>query len=281
MGLHITPASLLLLAMCSMPPGQADEFPTDLGRWYVADPPKELSDDWLAAQGDVEHEWVVTPGKTVPRVDLRKFQQDDASPLPFELKPGPAKEGLSGRRTTLKVDDGWLVGFNAGEFGAGLWWFSPDGKDRYRISDDHVIEFFHASSHVIAITGAEHGGMSKGKAIRLAKDEKKRWITEAPTDLGESPFAAIKDGDGALLVVTHTRLIKANLLTKTVDTLMYQAFWDGLYPNSVAISDSGAIFIGMRHGVAKIEKKQGTYKSSWLLPSKEFADKYSYKPGFK
>ena len=39
-----------------------------------------------------------------------------------------------GDRHVLGVADGWLVGFNAGEFGGGLWWFSFDGKRSKRIS---------------------------------------------------------------------------------------------------------------------------------------------------
>jgi len=281
MALNTGPASLLLFAMCAMPLGQADEFPADLGRWYVAAPPEELSDEWLAAQMDTEHEWVVTPGEAAPRVDIRGRQQENPPPLPFEIEPGPAREGLAGRRTAIKVDDGWLVGFNAGEFGAGLWWFSPDGKDRYRISDDHVVEFFPLASQVTALIGIEHGGVSEGDVIRFSRNEEKRWVTERLVDLGERPYAAIKIADGTLLVATHTRLIKVNLSTNNANNIICKAFWEGLYPNSIALSDSGAIFIGMRHGVAKIEKKHGVYNASWLLPSKQFAEKYSYKPGFK
>ena len=29
----------------------------------------------------------------------------------------------------VSVPSGWLVGFDAGEFGGGLWWFSRDGRE--------------------------------------------------------------------------------------------------------------------------------------------------------
>ena len=53
-----------------------------------------------------------------------------------------ATEGLAGEWFSVKVSDGWIIGFNAGEFGAGLWWFSPDGKKREKISGDQVVGFF-------------------------------------------------------------------------------------------------------------------------------------------
>ncbi len=278
--LSAIPASLLVLAVRAVLPGQDGEFPADLGRWYVTAPPEELSDDWLAAQMDIEHEWVVTPGKTVPQVGIRGLQQENPPRLPFEIKPGPAKEGLAGRRVTTKVDDGWLVGFDAGEFGAGLWWFSPDGRDRYKISDDHVIEFFSVASSVIALTGMEHGGVSEGNVIRFSRNDEKRWVTDRLMDLGERPHAAIKNADGTLLVATHTRLIKVDLLAKSIHVIVKEAFWEGMYPNSIATSSSGTIFIGMRHGVARIDKTRGVYNLSWMLPSKEFADRFRYKEGF-
>lgn len=94
-------------------------------------------------------------------------------------------------------------------------------------------------------------------------------------------MVATRDGHDSVLVVTHKRLIRLNISTDSVEILVRKAFWHGLYPNSMVVSPSGAIFVGMRRGVAKIENKRGLYKTSWLLPSKEFADKHPYKEGFK
>lgn len=44
---------------------------------------------------------------------------------------------MSGGKSTLKVletSDGWLVGFDAGEFGGGLWWYRQDGKFDVQLS---------------------------------------------------------------------------------------------------------------------------------------------------
>lgn len=154
MALGAIPAALLLLGASGACSSQSDEFPADLGRWWVAPRPKALSDERLAAQND-EHEWVVTLGEAAPRVGLLGREPENPTPLPFEIEPGSAKEGLSGTRKSIRVEDGWIVGFNAGEFGAGLWWFSPDGKTRRKISSHHVIEFFQASSRSPAWSTAQ------------------------------------------------------------------------------------------------------------------------------
>jgi hypothetical protein len=55
---------------------------------------------------------------------------EHVDPLPFEPEAG---EDRSGERRALRVSDGWIVGFNDGEFGGGLWWFDPEGQSSNRI----------------------------------------------------------------------------------------------------------------------------------------------------
>src|SRR6187431_3613958 len=43
-----------------------------------------------------------------------------------------------GFRTVKKVDNGYLVGFNKGEFGGSLYWFSERGDTSYQISRVNV-----------------------------------------------------------------------------------------------------------------------------------------------
>jgi hypothetical protein len=77
------------------------------------------------------------------------------------------------------------------------------------------------------------------------------------------------DRDGTLIVATQFRLVRVHPATKKVDVLIGDAFWAGLRPNSLIVSQ-GAIFIGMRHGVAKVEKQGRAYQVKWLLPVPDF-----------
>jgi hypothetical protein len=52
----------------------------------------------------------------------------ETSSLPFKIEAAP-KQGemdLAGSRLVLAVDRGYLVGFDAGEFGGGVWSFATD-----------------------------------------------------------------------------------------------------------------------------------------------------------
>jgi hypothetical protein len=88
--------------------------------------------------------------------------------------------------------------------------------------------------------------------------------------VGRETMVAVKRTDGSLLIVTTDRLLKVVPSDKTVEVLHKAAFWGGLYPNSLAVTSGGTIYLGMRHGVAKLEKKGGEYKVVWLLPNMEF-----------
>jgi hypothetical protein len=268
---HLVRFSIGLVVLMSSA-NQREDFPGELRRWYVTDPPEVRSDQWFAANADVDHEWVVTPGDTDPRVKIRGHEEESSSSLPFVIKSGSPREGLAGNRTTAKVDDGWIVGFNAGEFGAGLWWFSPKGERRYRISDDHVIGLIPTSSGLLGVEGVAHGGISRGRVFHLSRKANGQWMTEPYFDLVHAPEVVMKDTDGSLVVATTERLLRIFPASKKSVVMVDKAFWGGLYPNSMVITPAGTIFLGMRHGVAKVEQKGASYKVSWLLPNKRVAD---------
>ncbi len=247
-----------------------DEIPDDPGRWIEADPPRHHTEAWLAANHD-DHEWVVTLRDDRPRAHLRDAKAEAPAPLPFEVDGG-AREGLYGRRSSIEVADGWIVGFDAGEFGCGLWWFSPDGKDRLKLADAHVKRFLPTDSGLLTVEGLAHLSLDRGRILRISLDPKGRWRAEDFLDLKAAPQVAAKLADGRLLIATNDRLLKIDPATKGVEVLLDKAFWGGLYPNSMALTSTGVIYVGMRHGVAKVEKKGDAYQVRWLLPNRTFVE---------
>jgi hypothetical protein len=267
-----------LALLCAAMPASAAlnagsvDFPDDLEKWIAVDPPENGSDGWLVATNDVEHLWRVTLRDRRPRAELCSGSVQSPAPLPFEINPGSAREGLSGRRFSANVADGWIVAFNAGEFGAGLWWFSPDGKKRQKIAEAWVSGFIATEAGSLALEGLAHGLESRGRIIRLVPDPRNGWRSEELVDLKHAPEAAVKTVDGSLLVATTDRLLRVFPTDKKVEVLLKDAFWRGLYPNSIVVTPDGTTYLGMRHGVSKIEKKGEAYKSIWLLPNPEFVD---------
>jgi hypothetical protein len=266
----------IVLSLAMLTPSVVDsddaKFPTSLEKWIAVDPPQEGTDAGVVANNDTEHEWVVTIRNGHPHVELHKDSADAPAPLPFKIAKGMAADGLAGRRFSAKVNDGWIVAFNAGEFGAGLWWFSPDGSRRDKISKARVKGFIETDNRLLALEGLAHLGWSRGRIIRLVQDPKGRWRSEDLVDLQHAPIVAAKRPDGSLLVATTDRLLRVVPSEKKIEILLKDAFWGALYPNSMVVSLNDTVYLGMRHGVAKIEKVEGQYKVSWLVPNKALAD---------
>ena len=248
-----------------------DDVPTDLKKWIETDPPKRGSSRWGVANYS-KHEWRVFLRDDRPEARLRDREADAPEPLPFEIKEGSAKEGLYKRRLSIKVSDGWIVSHNAGEFGGGIWWFSPDGKERHKIAKARAIGFIPTEAGLLAIEGLAHLSSSKGRILRLTQAPEGRWQSEDFIDLKHAPEAYTKSADGSLTIATTNRLLRVVPATKEVEVLLDEAFWGGLYPNSMVITPDGATYLGMRHGVARVEKKGAARRVRWLLPNKEFDD---------
>jgi hypothetical protein len=262
-------------------PARLDDVPSDLGKWFATNPPQPGTERWYVANHDTKHEWVVAFRDDRIQARLRTAEDEAPAPLPFEIKQGSARAGLSGRRLSIKVSDGWLVAFNAGEFGAGLWWFSPDGKKRYKIAEAWLRGFVPTESGLLAIEGLAHMNVSEGRILRLTQTPGGKWQSEEFVNLKQAPAAYCKAADGSLIVATTERLLRVVPSTKEVEELRNGEFWGGLYPNSMVITPEGVTYIGMRHGIARIEKKKGGGRVvRWLLPNKAF-DEAKMDPKFR
>ena len=91
-----------------------------------------------------------------------------------------------------------------------------------------------------------------------------RWRSEHFVDLKGAPVAAVNGTDRTLTVATDDRLLRVHLDTRKIDVLLANAFWGGLYPNSIVVGPSGAVYFGMRHGS---RKSSGSIRSIGLSGS--------------
>lgn len=272
-----------LLAFALVLPAIGDgtaDYPADLSKWLRREPPTRGDDRWFASNYDIAHVWIVYMAQGRPSARLRVPKRENGSPylerqeaypkMPFVVPHGTAKEGLAGEWCSVQVENGWIIGFNAGEWGGALWWFAPDGKERYKISDDQVIGFFKTEAGIFALEGLAHRRRSRGQIVRLQKDSTGHWRSSQHVDLDGAPEVGVLDSMGLLTVATHDRLLRVNLATKAIDVLLKDAFWGGLCPVSMILTPSGTVYIGMRHGVAGVEKRSGSYTAHWLIPNPDF-----------
>jgi hypothetical protein len=146
--------------------GEQPRPPADVGRWIEVTVPRDGTrgyDRFLAAATvNSAPDWYVTVagGRVVAR---------DEPPIgpaqPFKLRGpelGDSPVRQAGRLAAVRVLDGWLVGYNAGEFGGAVFWYSADGKQNRRLSDLRIHQFVETKGGVYATTGSAGGVLDYG-----------------------------------------------------------------------------------------------------------------------
>jgi hypothetical protein len=224
---------------------------------------------WFYAANRSSHEWLVyTEGDNV-RAMLRTEKPERITERPTF---NPSVDRFRRASAFARVDDGWLVGFNQGEFGAALYWFSRDGMNNYKISDHQVVDFFSLTDGMHAIEGLAHLGMSQGSIIRIARSRPQpQWQAKTVVELPFAPYAISVRTDGTMLVALSDSLVSIGK-ERRVRTLLASAPWGGLYPNSSVLShDQQKLYIGMRQYVGEFDLPAKRLR--FLIPSEQFLNK--------
>lgn len=231
--------------------------------WKVL--PKTPSEDDLRCANYSQKEWKVRLQDNALQIDLRKPREETNDPLPFKIKNGNTKNGLIGERHVKEVDDGWLVGFNAGEWGGSLYWFSKDGKEKRDLGALNTVGFIETSFGIFSVNGLAHLGSDTGYVLRIFKDNAGQWGLEKFVDLESAPHALTNELQGMFLVLTNKGLVRITQ-SQSVERLT-QTSYSGLYPASMVRLSSGVVYAGMRLFVVRFIPDGNTYKEEWLLPS--------------
>lgn len=224
--------------------------------WVEIAPFAPASSEMFCANHALDSEWALSMVDDQPRVTRYSPSKKDSLPFPL-----PRKMPFAGTRTVLPVTNGFLVGFDAGEFGGGLWWFSSDGKDRYVISNDNVKSIASLNGSLIAVSGLAHLSISRGTVLELHQVGSK-WTLLRSIELNAAPCATVRSDDSALIIVTTQGI---SIYNQGTVRQVLSSDYSLLYPNSVVVEKNGTILIGMRYAIAKILQKAGVYTESWLV----------------
>lgn len=235
----------------------------DLSQCFVM-PANELTASQLRAANYVGDEWMLSLQNGKPWARLRDPKKDAVVSLPFKLKH---RQEFAGEQSAIKTEYGWLVGFDEGEWGGSLWWFSLDGKRQAKISNDQVHGFVRTKNGLFAWSGLAHMVIDEGQILSLTRNTQGKWTATTFVDLHQDPLVLTPDAEDNLIVVTHTQLVSIDS-NKQVTPLIEKAFWQGLYPCSIVQTPDKSLYIGMRRGVAHVYKHDNGYSVDWLLPDR-------------
>jgi hypothetical protein len=248
--------ALLVLVACEKGKSPPPPQPPAVARVAIDAARPELPPPWREVPeptqdqllcGNRADSWTVSADAKGVHVAKQTVAEPDTGPaLPF--KP---RDLADGRRHTLAVRDGFLVGIDGGEFGGSLDWFSADGKQHASLGKPNVKGLASlGADEALVLTGLNHLGVEEGTALWLASDAK-GWHETANAPLDGGPEAFVDAGD-AVYAVTPSSLVRIGRDHK-VEVVSSQPT-GVLYPDSMAADAQHSLWIGMRGYVVKIDR---------------------------
>lgn len=248
-------------------------YPTEVARWQEVTVPNPSDQAafavWLYSANYSPYEWRVLADRDGVHAQLATPSHGAVREAPAFI---PAVGNFRGASEMAHVDDGWIVGFNRGEFGAALYWFSPDGKRNYKISDHQIVSFFSLPDGLYAIEGLAHLGVSEGSIVRIDRARPgSSWRASTVAKLPSAPFTVSVRSNHDLLVTLSDSLVLVEDGHK-VRTLLHDASLGEFYPKSSVLSkNEEKLYIGMRQFVGEFDIAAG--KLRFLVPSSAFLNK--------
>ncbi|HEU4859223.1 MAG TPA: hypothetical protein VFT15_05270, partial [Chitinophagaceae bacterium] len=173
-------------------------------KWKKHDLP---SDAAILQYNNSPTSWLVSldsSGQVIAQNKIAKYPSADT--LPFRLYFDTMRSySWKGFRTVKKVANGYLVGFNKGEFGGALYWFSEKGDTSYQISRSNVDYIFEYKKKVCMVNGVFHMDTDLGR-INEMRFEDGTWKVEEWVELPSKSQVIMPYKNRMLIVTTKTIL---------------------------------------------------------------------------
>jgi hypothetical protein len=257
--LSSVPALILIVAMPMAACAQnlTGKVGTNLPTGWVQAPSRHQNPKLWNCAGFGES-WVVrNDGGTVA---LTRFdpEAEKQPPIPPHVR---LSKKMFGGRSVQSTSDGWLIGFDAGEFGGGLWWFNRVGSKSVKLLPDNVHAIYQASQGILILVGLNHMGLDYGEIYKYA-DASNAVVLLAKLD--GSPEASTISADGGLIIATSHSVSRVDPSGR-IDEL-YRTGEYLTYPTSVTVDGMGVVYVAMRFFVLRLIPQNGAYTAQWMIP---------------
>lgn len=248
----------------------------DLRDWSALSPGSNdaLNEHGPACRWRVAHR----EGGVMVDVDVPAFRRDVS--LPFEPLVRPRRESArcDGAEETfvpppldvrafLDLEGGYLVGYNSGEWGGGLYWYDRAGALLQVVSRTQVRWMFPTRRGALVVGGFAHQGLERGEVLRLEASEG-RWTSHV-LHLPSAPTALWFESEASVLLAAWAGLTRVRWGEDTEDfTLepLHEAQGTWTHVTSIAQEPDGSIFLGAAHVVVRLRPDGDGYAEHWLVP---------------
>ncbi|MBC8064555.1 MAG: hypothetical protein H7Y17_06980 [Chlorobia bacterium] len=163
-----------------------------------------------------------------------------------------------------RVEDGWIHGWDMGEFGGALYWFSKGGETYKKIDGRNTVAVTATSEGVFAFQSLAHFMFRYSRFIKLEK-AKGAWQARLVTDLHDCPQAILFTGKRFLYVgPEYVSTMKLDGTQRLVYRSPREMRAGGIYQRR-----NGEVWIGNSRSVLCLSPKgNGEFKPYWFRPVK-------------
>lgn len=263
--------ALALHAVCAN--AATKPYSTDVSTWKEVTVPasEEEREVWSYAANYSEIAWRVYIEGTVVKAKLDDSNSKKADrDTRFVIAAEPLSSFLKTTTSFIEVDDGWLVGYNCGEFGAALYWFSKDRKKYYKISGHQIIRFIQRNNALYALEGLSHLGHSNASLIKFIKHSG-RWLASTEVKLPCAPTTTSLKRNQELLLACPNALLAIDQ-DNFIHTLRKPFIQDGIWPISSVLSETeDYLYIGAVQYVIQIDLNNKQIR--YLIPDESLLNK--------
>jgi hypothetical protein len=154
----------------------------------------------------------------------------------------------------------WLLGCDLGSYGGGLWLVARDGTTRTTLWNGRVWDIVLAQGRTWALTeGTQYGS---GLVLEVVQQDGS-WAVRRRAEARGHPIGLL-EWEGGILLVTREGLFA---LGDRNATLLTSLDLGRLFPTSVAMSESGEVYVAMRHYLLRMRHTSAGWTREWLAPA--------------
>lgn len=121
---------------------------------------------------------------------------DESTEIPVQGKGGQL---FHEKWPAVKVDDGWLVGVDMGEWGGQIAFKDLHGNVQV-LAQLNTEDIYRMLPGPVAVTGLAHLSINEGCLYRIAKNPAGRWAVKKWRTLPGAPYGSVLLQDGRLLI---------------------------------------------------------------------------------
>ena len=224
-------------------------------------PVVELPAGWFPIESDArescgydDHPYVVAIEAGALHISTARHRETDTGPaVPFFSRRH------NGQQHALAVEDGYVVGLAAGEWGGSLSWVARTGKRRRRLEPDdwNVAALVrHSPREVLSLEWTARDFTARARWLERVAG---KWQTTKTVPLDDRPEAFVTTTDGVYVMTgSSLNIIRPDRTVTIIQPLRANA-------SSMAVDSSGRLWIGSSGAVLRLTAHGKRFDEAWFV----------------